>query len=731
VGEQKTNRVAACIGGLRTRIEERPAPEPGAGEMLLRLRVAGLCGTDLFKLETGTVSPGQVLGHEIVGQVESVGEGVGEFRRGDRVVVPHHVPCGDCVYCRRGSPTMCRTFKENLLEPGGFADLVLVRPRAAALAARKLPDSLTDEAAVFMEPAACVLRGVGRSDLGHEGVAVVQGAGSMGLLHVAVLAGLFPEVAVVAVDPVADRRALAEKIGARRGTAPGEETSAAVRDLSGGHGADAVFDTVGGPGPLDSALALTREGGTVVLFAHAPAGARAGFDLNHLFKHERRVLGTYSAGLAEQADVFRALESGRLDPRPLVSHRMPLEDLDRAVEILRGRGALKILLYPGGTVPSAKHSEGSGVPRPIERRPAMMIPGTMRGAMLLGPETIETRKVPVPEPGPGEALIRIGAATTCGTDVKVFRRGGHPRMLKVPTLFGHEFAGTVAAIGKGVTGFAPGDRLVVANSAPCGACMFCLAGRENLCEDLHYLNGAFAEFILAPARFVAKNAHLLPPSLPFERAALTEPLACVLHGMEASGLWKAGDGPGSPPAGSHGLEVAIYGAGPIGLLFVAAGARCGHRVILADLDAGRLETGRLLGAVVTVELGQGGGGAEAVRARTEGRRGAEVAIDATGAPEAWKDAIASVRPGGIVNLFGGVAPGIVVPVDATHLHYQEITLKGVYHHRPATVRAALAMLADPSFPAGPLLSSECSIEQVAEALRSMMRKEALKVVVRP
>ena len=135
----------------------------------------------------------------------------------------------------------------------------------------------------------------------------------------------------------------------------------------------------------------------------------------------------------------------------------------------------------------------------------MQLPELMAGAVLTGPEQIEIREVAVPEPGPGELLVRIEAATTCGTDVKVFKRGGHPRMLKVPTLFGHEMAGRVAALGHGVDKFSAGDDVVVGNSAPCTECEPCRRGRENLCEDLHYLNGAFAEFILVPARFVDRN----------------------------------------------------------------------------------------------------------------------------------------------------------------------------------------------------------------------------------
>lgn len=352
----------------------------------------------------------------------------------------------------------------------------------------------------------------------------------------------------------------------------------------------------------------------------------------------------------------------------------------------------------------------------------MNLSQTMRGAVLVGPELIEVREVPVVEPGPGEILLSVEAATTCGTDVKVFRRGGHPRMLRVPTLFGHEMAGRVAAVGPGVVGLAEGDGVVVANSAPCMVCETCRVGRENLCEDLHYINGAFAEFLLVPRRFVEHSTYRIPDGLSFAKAALTEPLGCVLHGLAACELARFGQ--------AGGVDVVVFGAGPIGLLFVAALANGGHRAILADPNPSRLAIGRSLGAAETVEVARGGGQADKVRAVTEGRRGAWVAVDATGVPEVWMDAMASVRPGGLVNLFGGCAPGTHVPLDTHWVHYNEITVKGVYHHRPATIRGALELLAQPGFKADLLLSGERSIEGVEDALRSMMRKETLKVVIK-
>ena len=349
----------------------------------------------------------------------------------------------------------------------------------------------------------------------------------------------------------------------------------------------------------------------------------------------------------------------------------------------------------------------------------MNLPQHMKGAMLLGPERIEICEVPVPDPGPGEILLSVEAATTCGTDVKVFRRGGHPRMLKTPTLFGHEMAGRIAKCGDGVSGFVVGDPVVVANSAPCLDCVYCKLERENLCEDLQYLNGAYAEFVLVPKRFVERNTHVIPKGLSFARAALSEPLACVLHGIDACDFIRYGVA----------VETIIYGGGPIGLLFVAALANAGHRVILADPNPQRLEVASKMGAAETILIERGGRQADKVKTATNRGKGGWVAIDATGQPEVWVDAIASVRPGGLVNLFGGCMPGKSIPLDTHLLHYSEITVKGVYHHRPETVRRALTLLSDPSFKADPLLSCERPIEMVEDALRSMMRKETLKVVI--
>lgn len=342
--------VVACRGRGATHIESRACPSAGPGEMLLRLRACGLCGTDLFKLANDTSPPGMVLGHEVTGTVEALGEGVSGFAEGDRVVVPHHVPCGECALCVRGSETLCAVFRENLLDPGGFSERVLVRERAVRLAARKVPEGIADEAAIFLEPAACVLRGIERAglppaDASFSACAVVLGAGSMGLLHLLVLRATHPGLKIFVSDTMEERLALARRLGADE-VGPPRGIGPIVREATQGLGADVVFDTVGGASVLEAALGVTREGGTVVLFAHAASGDQAGFDLNTVFKYERRVVGTYSGALREQEEVFQLILSGRLDASPLVTHRLPLSRFEDAVRLARERKALKVLLIP-------------------------------------------------------------------------------------------------------------------------------------------------------------------------------------------------------------------------------------------------------------------------------------------------------------------------------------------------------------------------------------------------
>ncbi len=342
---------------------------------------------------------------------------------------------------------------------------------------------------------------------------------------------------------------------------------------------------------------------------------------------------------------------------------------------------------------------------------------TQRVLYLLGPESVQLRRETVPDPAAGEILMGLDAATTCGTDLKVFRRGGHPTMLSAPCPFGHEMTGTVVAVGSGVTPWREGDAIVVANSASCGQCRFCVTGRENLCENLLYLNGAFAQYLLVPKAFVRRSTYSRPIGLDPALAAMAEPLACVFHGLNVTGIQDES-------------QCIVLGAGPIGLMFVAELASRGHDVILGDLVPERLEVGRTLGASATVLMSGDPQDGDRLRTATDGERGAPLVIEATGSPEAWSNAMNAVGTGGEVILFGGCAPGTTADLDTHRLHYSEITVKGVYHHRPATVQAALDRLSGGQLRLDLLIQERCGLDGVEGALKRMASREILKALVR-
>jgi L-iditol 2-dehydrogenase len=346
------------------------------------------------------------------------------------------------------------------------------------------------------------------------------------------------------------------------------------------------------------------------------------------------------------------------------------------------------------------------------------LPKTMKAAVLHGAEDVRLEEIPLPRIGPGDALVRIGAALTCGTDAKVYRRGGHPTMIKPPAPFGHEFAGTVAAVGPEVAGFQPGDRVVAANSAPCGECRYCKMGRESLCRDIQYINGAYAEYIAVPQRIVRRNMHPVSGRLSFQHAALVEPLACVLHGVEECPI-RLGD------------TVAVNGAGPIGLFFVKLCKLRGARVIAVDIQDDRLAAARRLGADELVNATGSVDSVENVRALTTDREGVDIAVDATGSEKVWEAAIRMTRKGGVANLFGGCRPGATITIDTTLLHYSEITIKGVYHHTPYHVARALAMLEAGVMQADEFITAEFPLERVGEALQLILNQKGVKSAVLP
>ncbi|MDX2181822.1 MAG: zinc-binding dehydrogenase [Bryobacteraceae bacterium] len=342
----------------------------------------------------------------------------------------------------------------------------------------------------------------------------------------------------------------------------------------------------------------------------------------------------------------------------------------------------------------------------------------MLAAVLYGKEQVKVEPVAVPEIGSGDILVRVKAALTCGTDVKVFRRGYHARMIVPPALFGHELAGDIVAVGRDVVRWRTGQRIMAANSAPCGRCFYCQKNVENLCEDLLFNNGAYAEYIRIPERIAERNTYELPGHVSYQDAALAEPLACVLRGVDESNI-RAGD------------NVVIIGLGPIGLMFVRVAALKGARVIAIGRRPMQLDRAASLGAQVLLTADDDLNIVTAVRDVTKDH-GADIAIEAVGSPQTWQQAVQMVRRGGTVNFFGGCPSDTTVPIDTQHLHYSEITLKASFHHTPAHIRAALDMITQGHITARQFVNSEAPLSKLLDVFKHLMSHNGhLKTAIIP
>jgi L-iditol 2-dehydrogenase len=343
----------------------------------------------------------------------------------------------------------------------------------------------------------------------------------------------------------------------------------------------------------------------------------------------------------------------------------------------------------------------------------------MKAAVLYGREDVRVEEVAVPRPGEGELLLRTRVALTCGTDVKVFRRGYHARMIRPPAVFGHEVAGVVEEVGGAVDGFAPGTAVMVANSAPCGECPYCRMGRPSLCDDLLFWNGAYAQFALIPRRLARRNVLALEGRMGFREAAMIEPLACVVRGVDES-------------VAGAGQTLAVIGTGPIGLMLVRLARLRGASVIAVGRTAARLASARALGADEVLAIVPGQDFAARLRAMGPHGQGPDVVIEAVGAPETAEAALRAVRKGGLVNLFAGCPADSRIGVDAQRLHYQELTIKSTFHHTPESVRKAFRLIADGDIDPAAFISGHAPLEALPEVLAGLARGSgALKTAILP
>jgi L-iditol 2-dehydrogenase len=342
----------------------------------------------------------------------------------------------------------------------------------------------------------------------------------------------------------------------------------------------------------------------------------------------------------------------------------------------------------------------------------------MTAAVLYGKEDVKIETVPIPTVEAGEVLVKVNVALTCGTDLKVFQRGYHARMIVPPALFGHELAGVIEEVGPGVRNFRKGMRVVALNSAPCGSCFYCIRHQQNLCEDLLFNNGAYAEYIKIPRRIVEANMLALPDDVTFESAAMTEPMACALRGLQETGA-------------DIGDIVTVIGAGSLGLMLIQVAKLVGCKVIAVVKRDEQVGAAKQFGADEVVQITKTKSPIEAVLHLTEGR-GADVVIEAVGRPQSWQWAVDMVRRGGAVNFFGGCATGTMVELDTNRLHYSELTLKATFHHTPETVRKAFALIAEKKIKSSDYVTGEAPLSKLKQVLQQMLdRSSQIKTAIIP
>jgi len=346
--------------------------------------------------------------------------------------------------------------------------------------------------------------------------------------------------------------------------------------------------------------------------------------------------------------------------------------------------------------------------------------GHMTAAVLYGREDVKIERVDIPRLNEDDVLVRVRVALTCGTDLKVWKQGFHARMIQPPALFGHELAGVIEDKGSAVNGGVhTGMRVVPSNSAPCYRCFYCRKGQPNLCEDLLFNNGAYAEYIRIPGRIVRENMLEIPQGVSFLDAALVEPLACVLRGIQETNI-KAGD------------TVVVIGCGPIGLGFIRILSGRDVRVIAVGKRARQMQAAERLGAVAAFDISEIESPVSLVRQLTEGGRGADAVIEAVGQPITWQWALSAVRKGGTVNLFGGCPRGSEVKIDPAALHYSEITIKSTFHHTPQFIREALDTIVRGEIRASDFITGEVPLAELPSVFQHMKNRNGeLKTAIIP
>lgn len=346
-------RAAVYTGNGQISVREVPVPAIGPGEILVRVESCGICHTDLKKVEHDLLPPPRIYGHETAGRVAAVGEGVSAFQPGDAVVAFHHIPCRNCFYCDRKLYAQCETYKKVGItagfEPagGGFAQYIRVMDWIVRDGVEKVPAGVSFETASFVEPVNTCLKAVVEMNPQPSDTVLIQGQGPIGLLFTMLVKRT--GATILATDTIPERLALARRFGAAEAVDPrSADVASLARRMSAGRGADQVFVAASAPGIVEQAMASSRPGARLLLFAQTSKTERIELSGADICKDERILMGVYSASIDLQAESAQLVFSGDLPVSELVSHRLPLDKIMEGIHLaLHPDGkSLKIMVQP-------------------------------------------------------------------------------------------------------------------------------------------------------------------------------------------------------------------------------------------------------------------------------------------------------------------------------------------------------------------------------------------------
>ncbi|NHI91088.1 MAG: alcohol dehydrogenase [Candidatus Lokiarchaeota archaeon] len=345
----------------------------------------------------------------------------------------------------------------------------------------------------------------------------------------------------------------------------------------------------------------------------------------------------------------------------------------------------------------------------------------MKAAMFHGPKNVKLEDINIPNISDDEILVKIKAATTCGTDRKLYLRDTkkYPSYFNPPTIFGHEIAGEICEIGKNIKNHEIGERVYVHDSGPCLKCFYCKIGKHSLCESMTWNWGTWTEYLKVPKEIIqCGNVVKIPKNLDFTEAALTEPLSCVLYGVERSNI-------------ALGDDVVIMGAGPIGLFWTNLVRNKGVKIIQVDLDDKRLAIAKNLGADVIINPNNEEDLIKSVKENTRENRGADIAIEAIGYPQTWESTIKMVRKGGTVNLFGGPPTSSTISINTSLIHYDEVNVMGVFHTTPRYVQSSIDLLSNRKIDTDIFISEKLSLDNLDKILDNLEHQKGIKTAIIP